>query len=708
MRPTDLTISPKEELSHWIKQIQENGMEAVESERREQLLQLAVELGDLDALKLLIKYYPIESFNINLTNSQDETLLDIAHKNGHIAVELYLKGLRAVYGSDSEKDLELTTYSESEIADWIRNIKEQGIETIENERQKKYKADGISEAVINRIDLKLALQQDIITRLHEAAYLGNLEKLRRYVEYARSYTYAINRELASRIDSDEGARVELSKKFKTIITIKNELQHDALLAVLSNRALSPDKRYRVVELLLQTGVDPGSIGPDNESPLHLAARLNDLKTLKLLIDKHALSSDFNINLINTDGRTPLDIANYHGHTELAGYLKSVGALTGNIVGLFNSLNLTVPKKPRIPEVSKPIEREHDSKAKSVSSSVETQAVVEKKLLEQSPPKEIQDVKKETHSSAWAPKEGTVSRFRYKQIDGDEYVLFQMDEFSYDIYKRTKRLGNGLYGTAYLYEFEVNTSGLKKSGAPQSIVVKSMDAAASEEEISYEVNCALKQNQWAGRLFDKSWKACIATSFKPGENVEKYKGDGKIKNLEDFLKVAIALVKATNDFHQNGWVHGDIHTNNMVIREVAGTDKIEVDLIDFGMSRPIGKPTKLAHARRGHPPELKDHIEAATNQDVYRLGHVLEYLYKNCCSGQKNPDLEKLFARMQCNEKPEDRKKLPEVLAELFQIEKDMKESYSKGGSSTLFGGTKAQADHDRLFADPQPEIPFDH
>lgn len=706
-----------------VENLLKNGFDPAHTSSYGSPLHLAISLGDLKIVKLLIRYHTLENFNINSKNADGQTLLDIVHINGQIEIENYLKGLGAVYGKTSGTSLESTTFSESELKFWIGKIKSRGLESVENERRGEFEDDEIPEAIINNKTLKEMLSNDLATHLRCAAYVGDLDKLIRLRDYAADFILGLNPELASRVESDVGAQIELSEKLKNLLMVKDHLQNNALHMVFINQRLLPENRSKLVECLLQIGFDPCSFVPVlGKSPFHLAVELGDLKTLKLLVEYRNNNPNFNINLNDASGSTALDIAQDRGYKEIAEYLISVGA------------EPTAPLPPGdIQEVKETVAIESDHEAEDITVSVADETIVdadstrratltaiEHKSPGQAHDKAPQEVKREKTPSVWAPK-GGITQFRYKADGKNDYILIQLDDLTFDTYKLEKRLGNGSFGTAYRYVFEGNSAGLAKIRRPENIVVKELGPERADD-LMYEVMCTLEQMGWSGVAVDeKSFGGetdkreksyVIAATFKPGESLSKYMDeDKKVNNLDDFFKIATALVKATHEFHQKGrgWVHGDLSFNNIVIRD-AGSSKVEVDLIDFGLSRPIGSPTKLEMSREkvGHAPELKydikagTNIKAATNQDVYRLGNLLKDLFE--CTGQKNEELEELFRGMQSHH-PDDRLTLPDVLEELSQIEADLKESASlKKTERVIITG----ASHSTLFSLNALDRPSSH
>jgi len=84
-------------------------------------------------------------------------------------------------------------------------------------------------------------------------------------------------------------------------------------------------------------------------------------------------------------------------------------------------------------------------------------------------------------------------------------------------------------------------------------------------------------------------------------------------------VASNLVRAVNECHTSGWLHGDLNPTNVLASEAG-----EIRLIDFGASVTPGQ-----HARQWHPhwsaPEQLSGRPIGTPSDVYSLGRLLSAL-----------------------------------------------------------------------------------
>lgn len=285
------------------------------------------------------------------------------------------------------------------------------------------------------------------------------------------------------------------------------------------------------------------------------------------------------------------------------------------------------------------------------------------------------------ASIWAPKQGTVTRFQYLSNSTNQMVCFCEGNLSYGIFIPEISLGSGAYGEALLYKLDIDLSGSSVKGRPEKLVIKTQKPYTSGIfpglELYNEALCWLEQDGWAGffgdEKSDKSMHA-LAVAYKPGDTLHKIAAEKQIKSLEHFLKIFSAIVNAIDNFHKKGrgWVHGDLNSGNIIIRELKDDGKIEVDLIDYGFCRPIGWPTKKFDPVAHKAPELGKGIAASTDQDVFDLGYLLNYYYKHKhLNLPENKDLDVLFADMQ-KVNPKERPNLLEVQNRISLIEKSLK------------------------------------
>ena len=102
---------------------------------------------------------------------------------------------------------------------------------------------------------------------------------------------------------------ELSKIKEFVITnnfscsVLNNLGESALHATINNSSILPYAKYEISKFLIEKGAPVMSYNQANDTPLHLAAKLQEYDIIKLLLDNGA-----NINAQNNQNMTALHYA----------------------------------------------------------------------------------------------------------------------------------------------------------------------------------------------------------------------------------------------------------------------------------------------------------------------------------------------------------------------------------------------------------------
>lgn len=89
------------------------------------------------------------------------------------------------------------------------------------------------------------------------------------------------------------------------------------------------------------------------------------------------------------------------------------------------------------------------------------------------------------------------------------------------------------------------------------------------------------------------------------------------------KLAQQLIQILEGLHQQGWLHGDLQPDNILVSRCGSTR-----LIDLSAAHPINTPA-LAYHPDYAPPEVLTGTAVNTSADVYSLGGVLEQLARRC-------------------------------------------------------------------------------
>ena len=106
---------------------------------------------------------------------------------------------------------------------------------------------------------------------------------------------------------------ENSQLLYQYLDAKDNERDTPLMWAITSKINTVDK----VSLVLEYGANVNVLNSDGMTPLHLATKLDNLAVVKLLVNKEA-----NVNAINNDGKTPWDLATGEQYMEICACLKS--------------------------------------------------------------------------------------------------------------------------------------------------------------------------------------------------------------------------------------------------------------------------------------------------------------------------------------------------------------------------------------------------
>lgn len=108
-----------------------------------------------------------------------------------------------------------------------------------------------------------------------------------------------------------------------------------------------------------------------------------------------------------------------------------------------------------------------------------------------------------------------------------------------------------------------------------VLIKIIDSDSKEAEALIELNDINHISRLIETLkFDK--QQIIVIEFIKSVELDKYLENNQTRSLQDNLHITNSLIKIIKDIHNHGWIHGDIHTNNIII-----DDDLNISIIDFG-------------------------------------------------------------------------------------------------------------------------------
>tara|TARA_B100001964_G_C14181252_1_gene576367 strand:- start:618 stop:1526 length:909 start_codon:yes stop_codon:yes gene_type:complete len=152
------------------------------------------------------------------------------------------------------------------------------------------------------------------------------------------------------------------------------------------------------------------------------------------------------------------------------------------------------------------------------------------------------------------------------------------------YKTIKELGAGAFGTAYL----ASKGSYKYAIKVLEIVIGKADMNWDNETIfRQEINISKKMGELGigPKIYDayyckenNKYLIFIVQEYMKGGDLEQWLEDGN----KFTSKLKLELKKKINLMHTNGFYHGDLHKNNILIQNKDGTNP-ELFLGDFGLT-----------------------------------------------------------------------------------------------------------------------------
>ena len=222
------------------------------------------------------------------------------------------------------------------------------------------------------------------------------------------------------------------------------------------------------------------------------------------------------------------------------------------------------------------------------------------------------------------------------------LKFTLSEFPIDKYDRLEKLGDGAYGTVYLYEKirdDVSDELLSanESDLPNFIAIKTFQEEHYFEIEKNNLDIVSSEGQDHPNLV-KIYGWCKLPNDIFGIVMEKYD-----KNLKDFIheqrlmsksidldmtrNILYQLASALKFLFEKNIVHRDLKPENILIRNV--DNKLEVAITDLGISRMIEKTEKTNITYKGTrlwmAPEVQFKSKYGHPADVFSFGLITMYI-----------------------------------------------------------------------------------
>jgi serine/threonine protein kinase len=188
----------------------------------------------------------------------------------------------------------------------------------------------------------------------------------------------------------------------------------------------------------------------------------------------------------------------------------------------------------------------------------------------------------------------------------------------DNYEVQEKLGFGGTGTSWLARYESDDE------VRLMVIKEARDGVAFEVlNREYANSHKISPHPRCSRGFE------VRRDPKPGAIVNTYMGGMTLKKyldisnlpLEDVESVFISALEILDHIHDQGYIHGDISANNILVDESLKT----ANLIDFGDLRPFGPITSEFGTRNSYAPEIANLKEVSSKTDIYSLSATFIHL-----------------------------------------------------------------------------------
>ena len=160
------------------------------------------------------------------------------------------------------------------------------------------------------------LERGVTLDACEAAALGRVDRLEAIAEEAPASLHPAGADgftplhFAAFFGHKHAARFLLKAGVDVMARSGNDMSNTALHA-----AIAGERDHELIEVLLDAGAAPGDTAADDYTPLHAAASRGDAELIEQLLARGAIPAPMK------DGKTMAEIAEEHGHADLAADLR---------------------------------------------------------------------------------------------------------------------------------------------------------------------------------------------------------------------------------------------------------------------------------------------------------------------------------------------------------------------------------------------------
>ena len=195
------------------------------------------------------------------------------------------------------------------------------------------------------------------------------------------------------------------------------------------------------------------------------------------------------------------------------------------------------------------------------------------------------------------------------------------------YVLVKYLGQGRWGKAYQAQYCTLVAG--QPTFTNTYAIKKINGLIRDNYSLREFNLFKQANPGKYcELLEKGDKTYLVMPLLPGVSLDQYLKMNPGLSFEDRQKMGVALLSVVSVLHQNGVIHCDLKSNNVLY----DAEKVAMHIVDFGSAEAQGANMRYQGiltakcALEYMPPEYVDGITTSAENDIYSMALILAEIF----------------------------------------------------------------------------------
>jgi serine/threonine protein kinase len=208
---------------------------------------------------------------------------------------------------------------------------------------------------------------------------------------------------------------------------------------------------------------------------------------------------------------------------------------------------------------------------------------------------------------------TLEKNRNVKIDEESQLTLKVDVVVDGRFTIKRHLGTGGFANAWLAQEAAERLG-------RDVVIKEVlhpeHSAIHESEVMKALDISRLTIPGVARLLERiPDPLCLVYEYAKGENLEVRRNLSQL-SIDDYKLICINVLQVLSGLHENGYVHGDISSRNIIVDE-----DFQTCLIDFGLTALVGEHLR-GFTRKFASPEVIKREPVSHLSDIYSFGVVI--------------------------------------------------------------------------------------